>query len=67
MITDTLLTELQNLSRADKWQIVQTLMNDLANEELLLLKAGSEYEIWSPFDAPQAAGLLEKMLTDEQE
>jgi hypothetical protein len=65
MIADTLLKELQNLNRAEKWHIVQALMNDLANEENALLQHDHRYEIWSPLDAPQAAATLSQMLLDE--
>ncbi len=64
MIADTLLKELQNLNRAEKWEVIQVLMTDLADEEKTILHHGNVYEIWSPFDAPQAAATLSQMVAD---
>jgi hypothetical protein len=62
MISNELMDELQNLSRADKLRVVQMLVNDLATDETALLMAHTEYEIWSPYDSASAAKALMQML-----
>ena len=38
------------------------------NDELLrrLMPAGSEFEVWSPWDAHEAAGVLQQLLEQER-
>ena len=60
MVSETLLAELQNLTHAEKLRVVQILVNQLAQEEGIF--TATEYEVWSPFDAPRAAAILEQML-----
>jgi hypothetical protein len=55
-----LLPELHKLSRADKLRAMSFLVNELTIEEESLLTPGALYEVWSPYDAPEAA---EKLLT----
>jgi hypothetical protein len=62
MLSDKLLSELHNLSPAEKLRVVQLLVNELATTEETLLKQGEQYEVWSPYDAPEAAQTLLKML-----
>jgi hypothetical protein len=66
MISETLITELQILSRAEKLKVVQLLINQLASEEEKLLVAGTQYEIWSPFDAAGAAQTLTALLDEDK-
>ncbi len=40
------------------------LINQLAEEEAVLI--GTEYEIWSPYDAPGAASILMEMLEEDR-
>jgi hypothetical protein len=53
---------LHRLNRAQKWQMMQIIMNDLAVEE------GSapvmEYEVWSPQDEGNVVSSLEKLLEE---
>jgi len=65
MLRDELLTELRQLSRLEKLQVAQLLLNDIATEEALLT-SGMQYEVWSPFDAAGAAETLLKMLQEDQ-
>ena len=66
MLPIELLTELHKLNRADKLRVVQILVNELAVEEEALLAAGTHYEVWSPYDAPDAAQTLLKMLEADE-
>ncbi len=60
MISEHLLAELQQLNRLEKLRIIQMLANQIAQEEEIL--TGTEYEVWSPYDAPGAATILTEML-----
>lgn len=62
MISQQLLDQLHNLPRSDKLRIIQILAGDLAAEDEDYFMPGASYEIWSPYDAPQAADALTKML-----
>lgn len=62
MLSESLISELQKLSHADKLRVVQMLVNQLAHEEEILTAA--EYEIWSPYDVLGAAEILTKLLGD---
>lgn len=63
MISRELQDTLSRLDRVDKLRIIQLLVNDLAAEESLA--SGATYEVWSPYDAPDAATTLLNMLKDE--
>ena len=56
-----LLPSVKALRRSDKFFLVQELISDLAREEGL---AEGEYEIWSPYDAHEAADKLMKLLEE---
>jgi len=61
MLSDKLLSELHELSRADKLRAMSYLVNELSQEEPeLTLTPGAQVEIWSPYDAFGAAETLEK-------
>jgi hypothetical protein len=66
MISVELLDRLRGLSRNEKLQVVQLLVNDLAQEAGVSLEAGTLYEVWSPYDAPEAAATLLEMLEEER-
>lgn len=61
-----LLIELKNLNRADKLRALQVLVMDLAAEEDAMLVSNKTYEVWSPYDAPQAAQTLLNMLDEDK-
>jgi len=44
--------------------VIQLLANDLA-EDQTLLRANATYDVWSPFDAPDAVAKLSQMLDDD--
>jgi hypothetical protein len=65
MLSEQLLSELHNLNRTEKLHIVQILVNELALEEMLpetTPQAPKQYEVWSPYDAFEAANTLQAML-----
>ena len=69
-----IIDEAKKLSRADQYRIVQELVDTLAEEEPLTQQfvGGETYEIWSPYDAGDAAvammeALAEYEATDKQD
>ena len=66
MIATTILTELQQLDRSDKLRVMQFLVAELAKDEGIVLKAGIEYSVWSPFNAFEAAHTLTELLQSDQ-
>jgi hypothetical protein len=73
MLSTELLTELHNLSRAEKLEVVQVLVRDLTIQEtaleddaLLTLVSGAHHEVWSPYDAPATAAALTRLLEADQ-
>lgn len=62
MVLNDLIPTLQGLNRADKLQAIQVLLSELAKEEGIQLSPNSDYPIWSPFGANDAADTLLKML-----
>ena len=67
MTLEELFTELRKLNRADKIRAMQTLIQDLAAEENALLVPGATYDVWSPYDAGDAAQTLLSMLENEKD
>ena len=69
MLSKQLLEELRQLNRTEKFRVVQLLVSELATDETsveMLLQPGAEYEIWSPFDAYEAAETLQAMLDEHK-
>ncbi|MGL5059694.1 MAG: hypothetical protein ACRC62_06900 [Microcoleus sp.] len=62
-----LLPKLQQLSRADQLRVIEFLAAQLSKQETIsLLEDGRTYEIWSPYDAFEAANILGKMLEEDK-
>ena len=61
-----LLPELQALARVDKLRVMQFLISELAREEGETLQADTDYPVWSPYDAFDAANSLLDALMEEQ-
>lgn len=67
MTLSELLPELHALARADKLRVIQVLAADVAGEEdIEVLKSGTAYPIWSPYDAFDAAAVLSRVLDEER-
>jgi len=63
---EELLGELRKLDRADKLRAMELLVLELASEEQALLTPGSHYEVWSPYDASDAAKTLNRLLETDK-
>ena len=66
MLSQELLTELRQLSHSDKLRVVQLLVNELAAEEGPTILPDQDYEIWSPYDAFEAAQALKDALEEHK-
>lgn len=58
MTVSELLPALSHLNRADKLRIMQHLVTELANDDGTYLTSGTDYPIWSPHTAFDAADAL---------
>lgn len=62
-----LIPDIRMLERADKLRLMQLLVVDLAQEEgIPLLSSDTEYPIWTPLHAFDAADTLLQMLETHQ-
>lgn len=62
MVLQDLIPTLRSLNRAEKLQAIQMLLSEIAREEGIMLVAGTDYPVWSPIEATDAADTLLKML-----
>ncbi|MEM8544112.1 MAG: hypothetical protein AAGF66_08995 [Cyanobacteria bacterium P01_H01_bin.119] len=62
MVSSDLISTLRELSRSDKFYIMQLLISELAQQETDLIKPDQAYPIWSPYDADAAADTMLKVL-----
>lgn len=61
------LPTVQTLSRAERLQLVQVIVADLAREEDDAQgMADQEFPVWSPYDAGEAASIMLKALNEER-
>jgi hypothetical protein len=61
-----LIPAVRTLSRGEKFQLAQMLLEDLAREELpAMFKEGQVYPIYTPEFAPDAASQLARVLVEE--
>lgn len=67
MIPANLISDLRKLDRGDKLRVMEFLVLELSKEEGALLKAGSEYPIWSPFNQQEAAQTMLELLKSHQQ
>lgn len=65
MVSTELVEQLLRLNRVDKLKFIQILAAELANEEANLLKPGASYDVWSPYDAVDAANIMLEPLNAE--
>jgi hypothetical protein len=63
-----LLPAVQSLHHQDKLRLLQFLAGELARAEgLPEILHGAEYPVWSPYDAYEAAAVLERALQADRE
>lgn len=62
MVSAELISTLQKLNRSDKFQIMQILISELAEQEIDLIRADQDYPVWLPYDAVEAADIMLKVL-----
>ncbi|BBC26046.1 hypothetical protein [Pseudanabaena sp. ABRG5-3] len=70
MSVTELLPNLQKLSRADKFLVMQFLVADLSKEEGIenlseSFQNNAVYPVWSPYDSHQAAHQLMQLLEED--
>jgi hypothetical protein len=56
-----------NLSQSDKLSLFKLLVAQIPDAELQVIFSASEYPVWSPYDATEAANILMLMIQDDQE
>lgn len=66
MVSSELISTLRELSRSDKFYIMQLLISELAQQETDLIKSEQAYPIWSPYGADEAADTMLKVLQSAQ-
>ncbi|MEM8642272.1 MAG: hypothetical protein AAGG51_26170 [Cyanobacteria bacterium P01_G01_bin.54] len=62
MVSSELISTLRDLSRSDKFHIMQLLISELAQQETELIKPEQAYPVWSPYDANEAANTMLNVL-----
>ncbi|MFM6587726.1 MAG: hypothetical protein ACKPJA_07320 [Microcystis panniformis] len=62
-----LISLVNNLSQADKLSLFKLLAAQIPDAELQVIFSASEYPVWSPYDATEAANILMQMIQDDQE
>lgn len=66
MTAAELFPTLRGLTRADKLEVMQFLIAELAREEEPALEPGATYAVWSPLNSHEAAHKLAQLLESEQ-
>ncbi|MDY6782981.1 MAG: hypothetical protein SW833_10605 [Cyanobacteriota bacterium] len=56
-----------NLSQSDKRSLLKLLAAQIPHAELQVIFSASEYPVWSPYDATEAANILMQMIRDDQQ
>lgn len=62
MVSSELISTLRELSRSDKFYIMQLLISELAQQETDLIKSEQAYPVWSPYGADEAADTMLRVL-----
>lgn len=62
-----LLPLVNNLSQSDKLSLFKLLAAQIPDAELQVIFSASEYPVWSPHDATEAADILMQMIQDDRE
>jgi hypothetical protein len=56
-----------DLSQPDKLSLFKLLAAQVPDAELQVIFSASEYPVWSPYDATEAANIMMQMIRDDQE
>ncbi len=56
-----------SLSQSDKLSLFKLLAVQIPKAELQAIFSASEYPVWSPYDATEAANILMQMIRDDRE
>jgi hypothetical protein len=56
-----------DLSQSDKLSLFKLLAAQVPDAELQVIFSASEYPVWSPYNATEAANILMQMIQDDQE
>jgi hypothetical protein len=56
-----------DLSQSDKLSLFKLLAAQVPDAELQVIFSASEYPVWSPYHATEAANILMQMIQDAQE
>lgn len=67
MSLSKLIPLVNNLSQSDKLSLFKLLAAQIPDAELQAIFSTSEYPVWSPYDATEAANILTQMIQDDQE
>ena len=62
MVSSELIAILRELSRADKFYVMQVLRSELAQQEMETIVPDRSYPVWSPYNAVDAADTMLKIL-----
>ncbi|MCY7336617.1 MAG: hypothetical protein LH613_10460 [Chamaesiphon sp.] len=55
-----------NLSQLDKLSLFKLLVAQIPDAEIQVIFSASEYPVWSPYDATEAANILMQMIQDDK-
>lgn len=66
MTVSELLPAISHLNRADKLRVMQHLVTELVNEDEGHFSSGTDYPVWSPHTAFDAADALLAALAEDQ-
>lgn len=67
MTLTEILPVINNLNKQEKIYLLQTIINQLAQEENNLINSDEQYPIYSPLNAFSAGDTLLKLLADNQD
>jgi hypothetical protein len=66
MSLSKLIPLVNNLSQSDKLSLFKLLVAQIPDAELQAIFSASEYSVWSPYDATEAANILMQMIEDDR-
>lgn len=67
MSLSELIPLVNNLSQSEKLSLFKLLATQIPEAELQAIFSASEYPVWSPYDATEAANIMMQMIRDDRE